>query len=58
MHFNEDKIPDAMKLMFFASSRNRSIILSVMPMQVILSITLEADASELRLFIADDGKGY
>ncbi len=56
--FNEDKIPDAMKLMLFRILQEQvnNIIRHANASNII--VTLEADASDLKLFIADDGKGY
>jgi PAS domain S-box-containing protein len=56
--FNEDRIPDTMKLMLFRIIQEQvnNIIRHAHANNII--VTLEADASELRLFIADDGKGY
>ena len=56
--FNEDKIPDAMKLMLFRIIQEQvnNIIRHANASNII--VTLEADASDLKLFIADDGKGY
>jgi PAS domain S-box-containing protein len=56
--FNEDKIPDSMKLMVFRIIQEQvnNIIRHANAANII--ITLQADATDLNLFIADDGKGY
>jgi PAS domain S-box-containing protein len=56
--FNEDRIPDSMKLMLFRIIQEQvnNIIRHANANNII--VTLESDDSDLRLFIADDGKGY
>ena len=56
--FNEDKIPDVMKLMLFRILQEQvnNIIRHANASNII--VTLEADASDLKLSIADDGNGY
>jgi PAS domain S-box-containing protein len=56
--FNENRIPDRMKLMLFRIIQEQvnNIIRHAHANNII--VTLEADASNLRLLIADDGKGY
>ncbi|MEP7374355.1 MAG: PAS domain S-box protein [Chitinophagaceae bacterium] len=56
--FNEDKIPDSMKLMLFRIIQEQvnNIIRHANASNI--AITLLADIMELKLIIADDGKGY
>ena len=56
--FNEDKIPDAVKLMLFRILQEQvnNIIRHANASNII--ITLQTDRADLKLFIADDGKGY
>lgn len=56
--FNEDRIPDRMKLMLFRIIQEQvnNIIRHANAGNIIISLQMEG--VELKLFIADDGKGY
>jgi PAS domain S-box-containing protein len=57
-HLNEERIPDTMKLMLFRIIQEQINNIIRHAGAHSISIKLEADVNELRLSIADDGKGF
>ena len=57
-HLNEERIPDTMKLMLFRIIQEQINNIIRHAGAHSISIKLEADVNELRLAIADDGRGF
>src|SRR5688572_2810196 len=57
-HLDEERIPDTMKLMLFRIIQEQINNIIRHAGAHAISIKLEADVNELRLAIADDGKGF